>query len=192
MRRNSLDFIVAAAILAVLLPAQAGIAQEKAGHDDPWAPFRYFVGSWEGQGEGSPGASTGTQTFEFILNGVFLQVRNRSVFAPQERNLQGEVHEDVGIFSYDKDRQTFILRQFHVEGFVNQYVLESRNLESGMFVFVSESIENIPAGFKARLTYRIVDTDTFEQTFDLAAPGQEFQCYSVGVMKRKGIPSPSA
>lgn len=32
------------------------------------------------------------------------------------------------------------------------------------FVFVSEAIENIPAGFKARLTYRILDADSFEQT----------------------------
>jgi hypothetical protein len=152
---------------------------------DVWAPFRFFVGGWEGAGEGGPGASTGEQTFAFILRGTYLQVRNKAVFAPQEKNPKGEVHEDWGLFSYDKARKTFVLRQFHTEGFVNQYVLEPAAAEAKTFVFVSEAIENIPAGFKARLTYKILDADTFEQTFDLAPPGQEFTCYSKGVMKRQ-------
>lgn len=80
---------------------------------DAWAPFRFFVGTRHGQGEGSPGRT---------------------------------------------------------------------------FVFVSEAIENIPAGFKTRLTCRIVDPDTFEQTFDLAPPGQELKCCSKGILKRqKGV-----
>ncbi len=108
---------------------------------------------------------------------------------PRPRIPAGEVHEDWGVFSYDKARKTFVLRSFHVEGFVNQYVLESPTADAKTFVFVSESIENIPAGFRARLTYRIIDNDTFEQTFDLAPPGQEFTCYSKGIMKRqKGEP----
>jgi hypothetical protein len=151
---------------------------------DVWAPFRFFVGTWRGAGAGSPGAGTGEQTWAFILRGTFLQVRNKAVFDPQEKNPKGEVHEDMGIFSYDKGRQKYVLRQFHVEGFVNQYVLEGVPAEGQPFVFVSESIENIPAGFKARLTYQILGPDSFEQTFDLAPPGQAFTCYSKGVMKR--------
>ena len=151
---------------------------------DVWAPFRFFVGHWKGAGEGSPGAGTGEQTFAFILRGTFLQVQNKATFSPQEKNPRGEVHEDMGVFSYDKARQTFVLRQFHVEGFVNQYVLESLPADGKTFVFLSEAIENIPAGFKARLTYRILDPDSFEQTFDLAPPGRAFTCTSKGVMKR--------
>jgi hypothetical protein len=152
---------------------------------DVWAPFRYFVGTWKGGGEGSPGAATGEETFGFILRGAFLEVRNKAVFAPQASNPQGAIHEDVGIFSYDKARKTYVLRQFHAEGFVNQYVLENLPADGKTFVFVSEAIENIPAGFRARLTYRILDADSFEQTFDLAPPGQELACYSKGVMKRQ-------
>jgi hypothetical protein len=151
---------------------------------DVWAPFRFFVGNWQGQGEGTPGMGKGVQTFEFILRGTFLHVRNKAVFDPQDKNPQGEIHEDWGVFSYDKARKTFILRQFHVEGFVNQYVLENAPPDGKMFVFVTEAIENIPAGVKARLTYKVLDVDTFEQTFDLARPGQEFICYSKGIMKR--------
>ncbi len=160
-------------------------AQGASAPADVWAPFRFFVGSWAGQGEGSPGMGKGAQTFEFILRGTFLHVRNKAVFDPQDKNPQGEVHEDWGVFSYDKARETFVLRQFHVEGFVNQYVLEHPVPDAKTFVFVSEAIENIPPGFKARLTYKILDADTFEQSFDLAPPGQEFTCYSKGVMKRQ-------
>jgi hypothetical protein len=171
--------------LAAAIAAARLSAQEPSAPADVWAPFRFFVGSWAGQGEGSPGMGQGVQTFEFILRGTFLHVRNKAVFDPQAKNPQGEVHEDWGVFSFDKSRQTFVLRQFHVEGFVNQYVLESPRPDARSFVFVSEAIENIPAGFKARLTYKILDADSFEQTFDLAPPGQEFTCYSKGVMKRQ-------
>jgi len=55
------------------------------------------------------------------------------------------------------------------------------------FVFVSEAIENIPAGWKARLTYRFLSPDEFEQTFDLASAEKDFECYSRGIMKRKPL-----
>ena len=186
--------LVAFAVVTILILASAFALsdvppQEPSSATDVWAPLRFFIGSWTGAGEGGPGASTGEQTFAFVLRGTYLQVRNKAVFAPQEKNPKGETHEDWGIFSYDKARKTFVLRSFHVEGFVNQYVLEAVPPDGKTFVFVSESIENIPAGFRARLTYKILDADSFEQTFDLAPPGQEFACYSKGIMKRqKGAP----
>ena len=38
-----------------------------------------------------------------------------------------------------------MLRQFHIEGFVNQYKLESISADGKTIVFISEAIENIPA-----------------------------------------------
>lgn len=60
-----------------------------------------------------------------MLNSQFIRVQNRSEYPPQEKNPKGEVHEDEGFISYDRARQRLVLRQFHVEGFVNQYVQES-------------------------------------------------------------------
>jgi hypothetical protein len=52
----------------------------------------------------------------------------------------------------DRSRKRIILRQFHVEGFVNQYVQAAPSAD-GRLVFVTESIENIqPARGHARLT----------------------------------------
>ncbi|MCX8159569.1 MAG: heme-binding beta-barrel domain-containing protein [Candidatus Saccharicenans sp.] len=152
--------------------------------EDVWRPFKYFLGRWEGRGEGQSGISTGKQEFQFIMNGQYLQVRNVAQFEPQEKNPRGQRHEDWGFFSFDRTRKKFVLRQFHLEGFVNQYVCESISDDGRTFIFVSEQIENIPPGWKARLTYRILNENEFQQTFDLAAPGKELECYSSGVMKR--------
>jgi hypothetical protein len=38
---------------------------------------------------------------------------------------RAEVHDDVGFISYGKAAQKLVLRQFHIEGFVNHYVLDS-------------------------------------------------------------------
>jgi hypothetical protein len=63
------------------------------------------------------------------------------------------VHEDWGFISYDNRRKTFVYRQFHIEGFVNQYALESLSPDSQSFTFVSECIQNIPTGWRAKETY---------------------------------------
>jgi hypothetical protein len=184
-------------ILAVILFAAPAVflglatpSQEKP--QNIWKPFQSFVGKWEGSGEGKPGVSRGKQEFSFVLGGHYLQVKNETVFEPQEKNPKGERHEDWGFFSYDQLRKAFIFRQFHIEGFVNQYVCAGPSLDGKTFVFLSEALENLPPGFKASLTYRILDNDRFEQTFDLAAPGREMECYSKGVMTRVGSRRPSA
>ena len=166
--------------------------QQPESPQDVWQPFRFFVGQWEGRGEGEPGISQGRQEWGFILGGKFLQIKNEARFDPQEKNPKGEVHEDWGFISYDRLRKAYVLRQFHVEGFVNQYVCTGPDADGRTFVFLSEAIENIPPGFKARLTYRILDETSFEQTFDLAPPGKEMACYLKGVMTRKGVPRPAA
>ena len=77
-----------------------------------------------------------------------------------------------------------MLRQFHGEGFVNHYVLDSVSLDGKFMTFETESIENIPRGWRARETYRIADNDEFVETFELAEPGKEFVIYSETHLKR--------
>ena len=50
-----------------------------------------------------------------------------------EKNPEGEIHEDLGLLSYDEAREIYVLREFHVEGYMNQYVVESWDLESRIF-----------------------------------------------------------
>ncbi len=143
-----------------------------------WAPLVFLVGTWIGSGEGRPGTSTVRREYKFVLGGTFLQVKNKSAYPPQEANPAGEVHEDWGFISYDKTRTTFVLRQFHVEGFVNQYVLESPPAPGQPLRFVSEAIENISPGWRARETYNKVSDDEFTELFELAEPGKDFELYT--------------
>ena len=143
---------------------------------DPWLNMRFLAGTWAGTSTGQPGNGTVSRTYEFVLGGKFLQVRNTSTYVPQEKNPKGEVHEDWGMVSYDSARKKLIFRQFHIEGFVNQYVLQSETRET--IIFVSEAIENIPAGWRARETYRVIGQDQFVERFELAEPGKDFELYS--------------
>ena len=150
--------------------------------DDQLAQLSRLAGVWRGQGHGEPGDSTVERTYRWTLGGKYLESRNRSTYAPQAANPKGEVHEDVGYVSHDKARKVLVARQFHIEGFVNQYVLESA--ADGTFVFVSEAIENIPAGFRARETLRLVGGEQLEETFEIAPPGKDFDVYSKTVLTR--------
>lgn len=144
---------------------------------DRFAALRAFEGRWSGEGNGQPGNSTVKRAYEFVLRDKYLNVRNISEYAPQQKNPKGEKHEDWGMFSYDASRKKLVLRQFHIEGFVNQYVLDRASDDGKELIFVSEAIENIPAGYRARETYRFIGPGVFEEIFELARPGKDFEVY---------------
>jgi hypothetical protein len=164
-------------IFSALLTAQTSAAPDK------WKPVRFLVGAWEGDATGQPGNGKSQREYRFVLNGRFIEVRNKSTYPAQPKNPKGEVHEDWGMISYDRSRKTFVLRQFHAEGFVNQYAAEPAG--EGPLRFNSESIENIPAGFRARETYTITGPNEFVERFELAEPGKDFEIYSETRFRRK-------
>lgn len=150
----------------------------------PWEIFRFFLGRWKGTGSGMPGENQVEREYKLVLNDQFIQINDRAVYEPQERNPEGEVHEEIGYISYDRNRGKFILREFHVEGYVNQYILEDRGPDENQLVFKTETIENIPAGWQARTTYEILGENEFRETFDLAGPNQEWTCFITNEFKR--------
>jgi hypothetical protein len=152
---------------------------------DRFQPFQFFLGKWEGEGQGQPGRSRVTREYALVLDGRFIEVKNRSVYAPQEGN-PGEDHRDVGYLSFDSARKKHVLRQFHVEGFVNQYVHDSTSDDGKVFAFLSEAIENIPPGWRARETYTVLGPDEIVERFELAEPGKDFELYSETRLRRVG------
>jgi len=170
--------IAALVLFSSLAPAQTTT------RSDSWEPIRALVGTWEGTGKGQPGDSKVQREYRLVLNDKFLHVQNKSTYEPQPKNPKGEVHEDWGMISFDKGRKKFVLRQFHVEGFVNQFVMNSSD-DGKTIVFTSESIENIPAGYRARETYKIVGADEFIEIFEIAEPGKDFEVYSENHFRRK-------
>ena len=170
------------ALLMVSLPAALG-AQGVASKTDRFEPLRFLAGSWRGDQSGQPGHGTAERTYQFILNDRFLQETHTSTYPPREKNKAGEIHHHMSMISYDGGRKLFVFRQFHTEGFVNTYVQQPTG-NAKQIVFVSEAIENIPAGYRARETYTIVSRDEFTERFEIAEPGKDFELYSEAHFKR--------
>jgi hypothetical protein len=149
----------------------------------PWETLRPLVGEWVGKTTGKPGAGEIQRSFKMVLNNQYLETRTKDVFEPRNGKA-AEVHEDWGMINFHKARGKFLLREFHVEGFVNQYVME---VEAGSkkFVFTTENIDNIPAGWRARHTIELISKDEMKEEFALAALGKEFETYTTSVLKRK-------
>jgi len=160
--------IVLLAAVPVLVWAQA---EEQSDH---WDQMRFFEGSWTGDIAGKAGLGKGEREYRFVMGETYLHCMNKAVFETQEKNPEGEVHEDQGFFSYDSGRKKLVYRQFNIEGFVNQYVLDSVTADGKTMVFTTEIIENVPQGFRARLTFTKAGDDEFVEGFELAPPGREF------------------
>ena len=166
-------------ICGLLLCAALASAQTP----DPWEPVRFLIGAWAGDVNGQPGSGKSEREYRFVLNNKYVEVRNKSVYPAQPKNPKGEAHEDWDMISYDRNRKKLILRQFHVEGFVNQFVSDvgpDKKLR-----FISEAIENIPAGYRARETYTLVGPNEFIERFELAEPGKDYELYSETRFQRK-------
>ena len=172
MKRYLLVLII---ILPFLVVAQT---QEK---DDIGASCRFLEGKWIDE---KPGVSKVTQEYEFMFKGKYLQMRTKAVFEPSEKMPKGDVHEDLGIFSYDQARKTFVFRQFHVEGFVIEYVLEKRDEKTNELTFISEKIENAPPATKAKEVFKFINQDMIEQSFHVAWPNQDYKCFMLNNLKR--------
>lgn len=89
---------------------------------EPFERVGFLIGRWQGTSDGQPGKGTLHREYTRALDGRFIRVHNRSEYPAQEKNPKGEIHEDEGFISFDRGRKKLVLRQFHVEGFVNTYV----------------------------------------------------------------------
>jgi len=155
------------------------------GKPDPWQPLRGLIGKWKGDSQGQPGTGKAEREYQFTLNNRFIQVTNKTVYPPKGSSEKGEAHEDIGFISYDKAAKKLVMRQFHIEGFVNHYVLESVSADGRTIVFVTTAIENIGAGWRGRETYRLISDDEFVETFALARPGKDFETYTETRFRRQ-------
>lgn len=169
-------------ILLLILPLHAFAQLTK--QDSLWLPLKGLIGTWKGTGEGPDGKGTYERTYQRVLNNKYIEVRNKTEYLPTAEKPKGYHHEDFGVISYDKARKKFVFRQFQIEGFVNEYLLESISADGKTITFVTESIENIPAGWRGRETYTFTENG-FTEVFDLAEPGKDFAPYTRARFQRQ-------
>lgn len=78
--------------------------------DSIWLPLKSFIGQWAGEGGGEPGIGIYERSYQQILNNNYIEVRNKSSYKPTATNPKGEIHEDIGYFSFDKSQKKLKLR----------------------------------------------------------------------------------
>jgi len=143
-----------------------------------------FLGPWRGEGQGQPGKRQVDRTSEPALGGRFLLTLDTSRCEPQPLNPKGETHQEVGWYSFHDEAASVVLRQFHGEGFVCQYVAPASALMGDVLAFNTVAIENIPPGWRARETFTFHRSDAFDELFELAESGKAFETYSLNHLRR--------
>jgi hypothetical protein len=80
------------ALLALLLAAP--LCAQPAPKADPFAPVRFLVGEWRGEGDGQPGQAMGAASFRFELEGRALVRRSHADY-PAANGRPAAHHEDL-------------------------------------------------------------------------------------------------
>jgi hypothetical protein len=145
---------------------------------------RVFEGKWEGTITGRLGKQFSSREYQFVLDGTFLSQRDHSVYEAKSPDATPKVREDFGYFSYDTFLKKIVWRQFHGEGFVNEYRLESLSADCKFLEFITVRIENLAPEWRAKKSYRVLSADEIEETFSLAPPGKDFDVYTMAHLRR--------
>lgn len=180
---RSTSLPISTLVLAVALASNSALDAQVPAPSNDLSSLSFFLGRWEGVAEGRPGKGTATREYASELQSRIICAKHRGVYPAQPANPKGEVHEDLGIYSFDRAAKRVRFRQFHVEGFVIHYAQEP-DTKPGTWVYTSEVIENIPKGYRSRETHVQLGPDEFEETFEMADPGKEFEIYSRTRFKR--------
>lgn len=153
--------------------------------DDPFGQFEFLFGSWSGEGKAlGIDSSTIKASYQLAMNDAYIEVAHDSQFVPTADKPKGEHHIDKGFISYDKIRDTYVFRQFNIEGYVNQYILVDSLSDDKKWVFETEIIENFVPGGKTRWTLVKISDLEIETIFDVSFPGKEYACFGTNRMRK--------
>jgi len=137
----------------------------------------WLIGDWAGEGKGEPGSSNSERHATLVLEGRFLRVEGRSLYARQPANPKGELHVQTDMWGYDRERKALTLRQFDSLGFASMYVLDNTASSSTRWVLNAEQLENVPKGWRARYVYSLISATVYEETLELDTDGKGFKPY---------------
>lgn len=173
-------------LIVVLLPlAFSDVSFSQA---DVYARLDFLLGRWQGTGAGFGNEKSKVHTeVKRIMDGRYIKIESSSVFAPTESKPKGEKHIDWGIVSFDKQRKKIVYRQFNIEGYVNQYILNEALSTETKLVFETEIIENFVPGGRARWTIIRQGDDEIETVFDVSFPGKKFACFGINKLTKQSL-----
>lgn len=139
--------------------------------------IQFLIGNWQGVETGMAGQGVGYRSYEFELGNNYIFLHNQSSFPPSKKKPLGEVHRDVGIFSFDGTNGDLVFRSFNIEGFTNIFILDKEASTSNNLVFVTRQIENNPGNWKGRLFIEKLNDDEFRERFEVAPDGKNYSSW---------------
>ncbi len=167
-----------ARVLAFFLSALA-ISPARA-EEDPWADFRFLIGTWVS--DGKPEQGSGSFTLEPDLQNKVL-VRRNLANLPAAQGRPAAKHEDLMVVYREPGGKGNRASYFDSEGHVIQYAVSPLPDKKGL-VFLSDANPSAP---RFRLTYTKGENDKVAIKFEIAPPGkaEEFRTYLEGTVRRK-------
>jgi hypothetical protein len=165
--------------VAVLLLSSWPVAPARA-DEDPWADFRFLIGSWVS--DGKPEKGSGHFTLEPDLGGKVL-VRRHIAILPATKGRPAGKHEDLMVVYREPASKRLRVSYFDNEGHVIQYAVSALPDKKGV-VFLSDAAPSAP---QFRLTYTKAEGDKVAVKFEIAPPGKadKFRTYLEGSVRRK-------
>lgn len=139
--------------------------------------LQILVGEWRGVGDGKWGNNSAERKYTWVFDKTFIHGYGRSVYLKQDRNRTGERHETLDMYSFDVQRKTIVLCQFDNESFVTTYYLNLEASTAESLVFEAEHLENVPLGWRARVTFDFKGGDEFHEHFDLDTAKCSYERY---------------
>ena len=162
-------------LFIILFLNPSSFAQQRT---NSWDKFAYLLGSWKGEGSGTPGQEEGTFSFKMDLDKNILVRKSRSEY-PATENKSAAIHNDLMIIYRDATGTPGKAIYFDNEKHIINYAITFPSIKE--ITFTSDKIPNIPT---FRLTYRIIDDVTVDTIFEISKDGEHFFAYIQGKSKK--------
>lgn len=165
------------ALLALFVGAPQASPQQPS---DPWASYRFLVGTWTGEGQGQPGNTSGTATFRLDLDDRIL-VRTSRVAVPASGQRPASTHRDLMVVFRPAPGEPVRAIYWDNEDHTIEYTA-SVSADGKVVTFVTGANAGAP---RFRLTYARLDAARVDVKFEMAPPGSDtFTVYTEGVTKK--------
>lgn len=137
------------------------------GKDDPWAPMKFLVGEWVGEGGGQPGQGTGGFSFQPDLEGNVLVRRSYAEY-PATKQRPAYRHDDLMVVFREPGGPELRAVYFDNEGHVIHYTITTSKDGNSIELLSAPS----PASPRFRLTYVKTGATSLSTKFEIAPPGK--------------------
>ncbi len=140
--------------------------------------YAMLLGSWQGEGSGTPGQGGGTFSFAYDLDQKIIVRKSHSVY-PATKDKPKIVHDDLLVVYPDTGNAPDQAIYFDNEGHVIRYTVSFTGQDT--IVFTGEKMPNAPV---FRLSYEKIDQRLVNVKFEYSMDGVAFKTYVEGRSKR--------